>query len=353
MSTARQKDAGWLTRERGLAIAFLAIAFVVAWLCWMVVQPMVGPITWGLALAVLALPLHLWLLGRLKRENLAAALTTMLVAVTLAVPTVLAGRQVGEEAVGAASKVQAMIKDGSWTQRIEGNPSLRAALGWMRGVVDPQDLLGQISEHVPRFVQNVLTGSFSFAAAVGISLVLLYYFLCERERMLAGVRGLLPISEPESTHLFRRVADTIHAVFYGTLAVALAQGALGALIFWWLDLPAPILWGSVMAVLAIVPIVGSALVWGPAALFLLLQGEPGQAAILAAWGGIVISLVDNLLQPAIVKDRLHAPFVPVFVAMVGGVVAFGASGVLLGPVLLAVAISLIDISRQRVRAEPA
>jgi predicted PurR-regulated permease PerM len=347
MTGARHKESGWLTRERGRAIAFLAIAGAVVWLSWLVTEPMVGPITWALALAVLALPLHQWLAGKLKRHNVAAGLTTALVAIMLVVPTTLAVRQIGQEAVGAASKVQASIKDGTWNDRIERNPTFKKAFAWLSGVFDPQEQFKQLSEYVPNAVQKVLVGSVTFAAGVAIALVLLYFFLCDRERMLGGLRALLPLSEPESTHLFRRVADTIHAVLYGTLAVALIQGVLGGLMFWWLGLPAPILWGSAMAVLAIVPIIGTAIIWGPAAIYLLMQGSPEKALILAAWGAIVVGLVDNLLQPAIVKDRLHAPFVPVFIAMIGGLAAFGASGVILGPVLLAVAVSLIDISRER------
>jgi predicted PurR-regulated permease PerM len=351
MTTARHKESGWLTRERGLAIAFLTIAGVVAWLCWVVTQEVVGPITWGLTLAVLAMPLHKWLAGKLRRESLAAGLITVLVAVVLLVPAAFAVRQMGQEAVGAATKVQAAIKDDSWKQRIERNPTFRAAFGWLGGMVDTQKLLEQLSENVPKAVQAVLTGSLNVAAGVGISLVLLFFFLCDRERMLGGLRSLLPLAAGEANHLFKRVADTIHAVLYGTLAVALLQGALGALIFWWLGLPAPILWGGAMAVLAIVPVVGTALVWGPAALFLLLQGNPEKALILAAWGAIVIGLADNLLRPVIVKDRMHVPFVLVFLAMVGGLGAFGASGVILGPVVLAAAVALIDISRLRLAEE--
>ena len=351
MNTARHKESGWLTRERGRAIAFLTIAGAVAWLCWVVTHEVVGPITWGLALAVLAMPLHKWLARKLKRETVAAGLTTALVAVVLLVPTVFAVRQMGEEAVGAATKVQAAIKDDSWKQKIERNPTAKAALGWMGGVIDPQKLLQQLSDYVPKAVQQVLAGSLSFAAGAGIALVLLFFFLCDRERMLGGLRTLLPLATGEATHLFKRVKDTIHAVLYGTLAVALIQGALGALIFWWLDLPAPILWGGAMAVLAIVPVVGTALVWGPAALFLLLQGSPQKALILVAWGALVIGLADNLLRPVIVKDRMHVPFILVFLSIVGGLGAFGASGVILGPVVLAAAVALIDISRLRVSEE--
>jgi len=351
MTAAQHKQAGWLTHERRQAIAFLTIAGAVAWLCWVVTHEVVGPIIWGLALAVLAMPLHKWLARTLKRETVAAGLTTALVAIVLLAPAAFAVRQMGEEAVGAATKVRAAIKDDSWQQKIERNPTLRATFGWLGGVIDPQKLLEQISDYVPRAVQKVLTGSLSFAAGAGIALVLLFFFLCDRERMLGGLRTLLPLATGEATHLFKRVKDTIHAVLYGTLAVALIQGALGALIFWWLDLPAPLLWGGAMAVLAIVPVVGTALVWGPAALFLLLEGSPEKAIILAAWGAFVIGLVDNLLRPMIVKDRMHAPFILVFLSMIGGLGAFGASGLILGPVVLAVAIALIDISRLRTAQE--
>jgi len=348
MTTARPKETGgWLTRERGQAIAFLTIAGAVVWLSWLVTAPMVGPITWGLALAVFALPLHKWLAKKLKRDSIAAGLTTILVAVVLVVPATFAGKQIGEEAVGAATKVQASIKDGSWDDKVERYPTFRAAFGWLKGVIEPQALAKQASEYVPVAVQKVLLGSVTFLAGVGIMLVLLFYFLSDRERMLAGLRSLLPLATTEATHLFRRVEDTIHAVFYGTFAVALIQGTLGGLMFWWLGLPAPILWGTAMAVFAIVPIVGTSLIWGPAALFLLMQGSPEKALILVAWGATAIGLIDNLLQPTILKGRLHAPFVPVFVSMIGGLTAFGASGVLLGPMLLAVAIALIDISKMR------
>jgi predicted PurR-regulated permease PerM len=129
------------------------------------------------------------------------------------------------------------------------------------------------------------------------------------------------------------------------------QGALGGLMFWWLDLPAPILWGGAMAAFAILPVVGTAIVWGPAAIYLFMEGSPEKALVLAAWGALVIGLVDNLLRPLVIKNGLHAPFVPVFLAMIGGLTAFGASGVILGPVVLAAAISLIDISRQRTGTE--
>jgi predicted PurR-regulated permease PerM len=202
-------------------------------------------------------------------------------------------------------------------------------------------------------VQAIMSGSFKFAMGVGVALFLLFFFLRDREPMLAAIRGLLPLSQAEASQVFRQVDDTIYAILYGTLAVCVVQGALGALAFWWLGLHAPLLWGSAMAVMAIVPMVGTAIVWGPAALYLLLQGSPDKALLLAAWGFLVIGLIDNVLKPAIVKDRMHVHVVPAFVAILGGLAAFGATGAIIGPVILAVALALIDIARRRAQALPA
>lgn len=157
----------------------------------------------------------------------------------------------------------------------------------------------------------------------------------------------MPLSAEETDKVFGRVDDSVQATIFGTVVVALVQGTLGGLMFWWLGLPAPLLWGSVMALLAIVPIFGAFIVWIPAAVFLALEGSWDKALILTAWGGIVIALVDNLLYPILVKDRLRLHTVPVFIALVGGIAVFGAAGIVLGPVTLAVAVALVEIWRRR------
>lgn len=129
--------------------------------------------------------------------------------------------------------------------------------------------------------------------------------------------------------------------------MALVQGSLGGLMFWILGLPAPVLWGCVMAVLALVPMLGTFLVWGPAAIFLALNGQWGKALILAAWGAIAIGLIDNLLYPLLVRKRMRLHTVPVFFAIVGGIALFGAAGVVVGPLVLSITDALIDVWRRR------
>jgi predicted PurR-regulated permease PerM len=123
--------------------------------------------------------------------------------------------------------------------------------------------------------------------------------------------------------------------------------------FWILGLPSPLLWGAVMAVLAVLPVLGAAIVWAPAALYLALTGSWEKALILTTWGAIAVGLVDNLLYPLIVKGRLRMHTVPVFISIIGGLVAFGAVGLVLGPVVLALAVALGDVWRRRMaQGEP-
>ncbi len=147
------------------------------------------------------------------------------------------------------------------------------------------------------------------------------------------------------TKVFSHVADTIHATIYGTLAAAAVQGTLGGLMFWWLGLPAPVLWGLVMGVMAVVPVLGAFVVWIPAALFLALDGSWGKALILSVWGGVIVGGIDNVMYPILVGNRLKLHTIPAFMAIVGGLIVFGSSGLILGPVTLTVTLLLLEVWR--------
>jgi len=178
-----------------------------------------------------------------------------------------------------------------------------------------------------------------------VTLYLLFYFLRDREVALNWLREMSPLSSSEMDRLFDRVADTIRATFYGTVVVAVVQGTLGGLMFWWLGLPMPVFWGVVMGLLAIVPLRGAIVVWVPAAAYLALSGDWGRALILTVWGTIVVGGIDNLLYPILVKDQLSLHTVPAFISIVGGLVLFGASGLLLGPIILTLTIFFLELWR--------
>jgi predicted PurR-regulated permease PerM len=142
----------------------------------------------------------------------------------------------------------------------------------------------------------------------------------------------------------------VRASVFGTLLVATIQGVLGGLMFWWLGLPAPLLWGAVMCLLSVLPLLGASIVWIPAAVLLVMEGSWEKALILTVWGSVVVALIDNLLYPIFVGSKLRLHTLLTFIAIVGGLFAFGASGLVLGPLVLAVALAALEIWHERTAA---
>jgi predicted PurR-regulated permease PerM len=154
---------------------------------------------------------------------------------------------------------------------------------------------------------------------------------------------MLPLPAPQLDILFERITEMIRVSLGGKVVVATIQGALGGLMFGWLGLPAPIFWGALMAALSLFPVVGAFVIWLPAALILVLAGDWKHALILVAWGVLVIHPIDNLLGPVLVGSTLHLHTILMFFSIIGGLAAFGPSGIVLGPVIIAVAVALTEL----------
>jgi predicted PurR-regulated permease PerM len=343
--THREAEAGWLTRERLLVLTLLAATAVAFYFCYLIARPFLSALAWALALAIIAHPLHNWIIRRLRHPNLAAALAVIIVAFAVVTPTIFAAHQIVREAADSVQTIQ--TEQEQWRKIIERNPRLAPVLRWAEHQINLQEAARLVGEALAARASSLVTGSVWMVAELLITFFFLFYFFRDRRAVIKSLRSLVPLSDAETDEVFGRVSDTIYATVYGTIAVALVQGFLGGLIFWWLGLPAPLLWGTVMALLAIVPVLGAFVVWLPAAVFLALEGSWGRALILVAWGGIVISLIDNWLYPILVGKRLRIHTVPVFIAIVGGLILFGAAGLILGPVLLAVAVALVEVWQRR------
>jgi len=300
-------------------------------------------------MAVIFWPVHARIQRRIGRPNIAAALSVALVAAVVLVPIVFVGDRLVRQAVVG---VETLISDESVAQfraALARSQALTAAVAWVESHVDVRGELRRVASLLPA----LLEGSAWALAQFGVALFALFYFLRDRAQVLAAVGSLVPLSQAERSEVFARVADTIRAIVFGTVSCAFVQGTLGGLMFWWLGLPAPIVWGLVMSLLAMVPLLGAFLVWAPTSIYLAMSGRWLAAAILAGWGGIVISYADNLLYPVLVGQGMRLHTLPVFFAIVGGLATFGPTGVLLGPLTLAVVVGLLEVWRRRMSAAPA
>ena len=328
-------------------LVLMAVTVTGIYLCYLLSAPFLPVIAWALAFAVLCAPLHRRLLAKIKRPNLAATLTVLVVALTVVVPlSFIAERVIGEAASGAET-VKTLVETGTWRRAFEAHPGLAPVGHWLERQFDLPGLVKSAAAWLTSLATTFVKGSVLQLIGMVLSFYTLYYFLRDRETLLASLRALSPLSAADMDRLFGEVGDTIYATFYGTLIVSVVQGALGGLMFWWLDLPAPLLWGLVMALLAVVPVLGAFVIWVPAAFFLLLEGSGDKALLLALWGTVVVGGIDNLLYPMLVGERMKMHTLLAFMAIVGGLIVFGAAGLILGPVVFTVTRFLLEIWHRR------
>lgn len=347
----------WGSRANVHTLALLALTLLALYVCLRMAQPFLSALAWALALAVLAMPLLRWLEARMRSRNLAAAMAVLAAAIVVVAPAIFVAASLVEQAVVAAREIQAQVQSGEWRALIATHPRMAAAADWVATRVDLQATVTAAAGTFTDLAGSIVKGSVRQLVELLLTFYLLFYFLRDRARILEAATFLSPLSTLQMARLYRHVGDTLHATMYGTLAVALVQGTLGGLMFWALGLPAPLLWGVVMGLFALVPVLGAFLVWLPAALFLLLSGHPLQALILTAWGAVVIGGIDNVLYPVLVGNRLRLHTLLVFMSIVGGLFVFGAAGLVLGPVVLTATRVLLEAwrypaPRSRAAAQP-
>jgi predicted PurR-regulated permease PerM len=330
-----------------LVVVLVVATALLLFACWRLLQPFVGPIAWALALAVVAHPMHRWLARRIGKPGIAAGVAVLGVAILIVGPAIFVGHNLVKEAGTAVKTAQEEVKSGRWHEQLARSPRLQGAVTFLEKQVGlGEQFQGMVAEGGKRLSQ-VVAGSAWAVVELLLTFFVLFYLFRDRQKALGFLRSLVPLADREADDVFTRVSDTIHATIMGTLVVAAVQGALGGLMFWWLGFPAPILWGAIMALLSIVPVLGAFVIWVPAAIYLAATGHIGKAVILTAWGSIVVGLIDNLLYPILVGKKLRMHTVPVFFAIVGGLSAFGAAGLILGPVVLALTQAILEIWRRR------
>ncbi|QWG24456.1 AI-2E family transporter [Bradyrhizobium sediminis] len=336
-----------LTRQ---AISNIALALGLALgavLCYLLAAPFVAAIVWSATLAVLFSPLDARIGKKIRFPGLSAAATVAITAIIVVAPAILVAGTLLNEAVRSTAVINALIDAQSWTRAMEAHPRLAPVLQWINERLDIPDLVKALASWLAGWSGSVVSASFSGVVSLFLTFYFLFYLLRDRSEAVAVIRQNLPLSESEFARVADRVVDTIFATVLGTAAVAALQGGLGGAMFWWLGLPAPVLWGVLMGLLAIVPFLGAFVIWAPTAAFLALSGNYSSAIILAVWGTIVVGLVDNVVYPILVGNKLKMHTVLSFIAVVGGLMLLGAPGVVLGPLIVAVSLTLIEIWRQR------
>ena len=332
-------------------VTLLVVLTIALYVCWLMLRPFFNVLLWATVLAVVFYPMHRRIRGQTGRPTLAAALSTLLVVVFILLPVTFITVAVVRELTGAATRFQAGMSDFSV-----------ASMPWVGWILDRASQYVHIDrEAAQQFVVDrmqtwgtALAGStlVVVGGAVGaiVQMVLvvftLFYLFRDGERIRQAAYELLPIERVQVRDIASRTRDVIGATVNGVLVIAAIQGTLGTFIFWILGLPSPLLWGVVMFFLCMIPMAGAFLVWAPAALYLALTGHYAQAVVLVGWGVVVIGTIDNVLSPRLVGQRAKLHELLVFFAVLGGLEVFGVLGLVLGPVVVAITLALIEMVRQ-------
>jgi predicted PurR-regulated permease PerM len=332
--------------NKTLLLLVTAVSVAFAW----IVAPLSGSVLWAVVLAILFAPLYRQL--RRQGRNLGALETVLIVVVIVIVPVNLLGVELLKESIAVYQMIHSgQMNFGSYFQQIyETLPSWGLHLLQRSELTDFEAIRERLSAsiaHSSRFLasQAISVGqnSVGFVLSLLVMLYLLFFLLRDGDDLIARIQRAIPLPEQQQQALFAKFTVVIRATVKGNLVVALLQGLLGGLAFWFLDIRASLLWGSVMAILSLLPLVGAILVWGPVAVYYLATGAAGKGAFLMAYGFLVITMADSILRPLLVRKETKLPDYLVLISTFGGLAVFGINGFIIGPVIAALFVSVWDI----------
>ncbi len=336
-----------------LMLVIVTMAFI------SVLLPFYAAIFWGAILAILFTPLHKRLLAKMRGKPNLAALTTLLIIVLIVIlPAILITGALLQEGAAIYSRISSgEVNVGEYLEQILSAlpPSVHAVLDRF-GVGDIFSLREKLTEGALRGSKvlatqavNVGQNTFEFLVGMGVMLYILYFLLRDGAHLARTSKQLIPLSEEHKQHLFRKFATVVRATVKGNIVVAITQGALGGLMFWFLGIQGALLWGVLMAFLSLLPAVGAALIWLPVSIYFLVTGAIWEGVTLVVFGVLVIGLVDNILRPLLVGKDTKIPDYVILISTLGGLSVFGLNGFVIGPLFAALFIACWDLFPSAIR----
>jgi predicted PurR-regulated permease PerM len=342
----------------------LAVVLALSYLLAQIFAPFVGSMLWAAFLAFLLHPIYRNLRRRFgNRAGLAAGVLTGLTPVVVLLPLVALSLAF----ISQVSQLLRVLQDSAVRWDIKGLadlqqiPLIGSASGWLQAhaPVSAEQIQTWLIGGAKEILQKAAgLGGSVFLGAVGsligfmLMLFLLFFFLRDGERIVARGRNLIPLAEQRKERLFSDLGAVTRAIVYGTSMTALLQGLMVGIGFAITGLASPVVFGVLAAVLAMLPVGGTALVWVPASLWLYATGRWGWGTFMLVWG-LVLSSLDNILKPLIISGRATISTLAVFLGVLGGIAAFGAIGLVVGPIVLSLTVALVQFAEEmHIGAQP-
>ena len=335
-----------------------ALLLIITYLVFRIIEPFLGPIAWALFIGFLLQDqqqrLTKWMRGR---ASISAFTLTMLVLILFLGPLTALAIAFTGQATELAGRLQAWLGDrqGTTIRELDQIPGVGPVLDWLNQnleITTAQVQAWLVDGGQTLFHQLASYGGVAFLGAIGTVLsftVMLFilFFIIRDGRAIARLgSALVPLPPERREALAERLSSVTRAVVRGTVLTSIIQGVLLGIGFALAGMPAPVVFGVLAAVLSVVPFGGTALVWGPALIAVLIQGNYGQAVGIVVVG-MIVSSVDNFIKPMLISGRSPLPTLAVFIGVLGGLAAFGLIGLFMGPIVIALVLALIEFAKEK------
>ena len=337
-------------RVKGLNIGFFIVILAIVTVAFFdVLAPYFSPILWAAILAVIFAPLKTWLRHKMgDRNGLASLITLLLICLIVFTPLAI----IASSLVVEINTVYLKLQTNSAQFPTVFADLLQHLPGWLRNYLSEHQLnnAAQIQQKLSTFALRggqymagsvflIGKGTFTFTVGFGVMLYLLFFLLKDGSYLVHLILEALPLSTYVKHHLFMKFAAVSRATVKGTVVVGLVQGILGGLAFWFVDIDGCLLWGALMAFLSLIPAVGSAIIWVPAAVFFFATGALWKGLFIVGFFVVIVGLVDNILRPLLVGKDTKMPDYLILIATLGGMEIYGINGFVIGPLIAALFIA--------------
>lgn len=332
-----------MTYKKLQIVSFLVFLLAVLILVILIAKPFLNILAFGVIIAILFSPIYQKILRMVRSPNLAGLLTVLLILLIVLVPLSIFGQIIFNEVFGFYNQYKTGDLNSSNGALLHLSPQIQSIL---------QTIMNQVGNAVQNFtndafnsVSNLLSNVVSFFVGLFLFFFTIFFSLRDGDKIKQVIMDISPIAQEQEYLLFKKVSSAVNGVVKGAFLVALIQGTMATVGFLIFGAPQPFIWGLFTVIAALVPVVGTSLSMIPAVIYLFLTGNTGAGIGLAIWAAFGVSLIDNFVGPKLIGSRTKLHPLLVFISLLGGIQFFGFVGFLLGPIIMAVFVALVDMYR--------
>jgi predicted PurR-regulated permease PerM len=339
-------------KDRFYLVMVMFLLGILGYLTYQIMSPFLIAIAWSIVLSIVFYPIYAFTSRRVKVKAVASLITIILMLIVIIGPfsyvtislinelQTFAGK-IGGNSLGSVGGIVQKLDSWPFFEKVRSYPGLQDVLS-EDAIADNIRKGGKaLVENVSLRITNILSAGIDFIIVIFTT----FFLLRDGPGFLSKAKDYMPFSEAQKERLAGQIKDMIVSTVYGGVAVAVLQGLLGGIAYSVIGIEAPVMWGIAMSIMSFVPLLGTFIIWGPTTVYLMIEGNYAQGIGLFLFGVFVISMVDNILKPLIIGSRTKMPTIIILFSVLGGIKLFGMIGLIMGPLITAVFISVIDIFR--------